>query len=161
MTGSPILLRFRQLLLAYIGATVLGACTNVQMAPREESEAARQMPVPPDKAFVFLYRPEMWAATNGFAVLVNGQPIGVTAAKSYFLIETPPGEVTLVSKAANTVDLKLTVEAGKRYYVLQDVDLLLTMFLEAMVVRISMVVVDEGRGRQGVAGTNLIHHVKL
>ncbi|MNF18318.1 hypothetical protein D3C80_2223300 [compost metagenome] len=66
------------------------------------------------------------------------------------MLAVPAGQQTLVSSAENDSELKLTAEAGKNYFVWQEVKV---GFIKA---RNSLQVVDDHTGRAGVAESKLI-----
>ena len=84
----------------------------------------------------------------------DGKPIGQTVAKSYFALEVAPGKHTLISKAENDSVLDVDAEAGKNYFVWQEVKMGL------MYARNKLQIVDEVAGKAGVSECKLIEAVK-
>ncbi len=125
--------------------TLLGAgCASVPMATPQQDQEAKQFKVSPDRANVYVYRNESIGAAVKFDLLVDAIPLGTTAAKTFFVVPLAPGTHTLTSKAENTIDLPVQVEAGKNYFFWQEVKLGLLM------ARTSLNPVDEATGRAGV-----------
>ena len=83
-------------------------------------------------------------------VELDGKLVGQTVAKSYFALEVPPGKHTLISKAENDSVLDVIAEAGKNYFVWQEVKMGL------MYARNKLQLVDEAIGKVGVAESKLI-----
>lgn len=81
--------------------------------------AALAFSVPPGKALIYLFRPTQFGPSLPIAVEANGRSLGSTAPRSCIVIEASPGVVRLVSHGENTAELDLTVQAGRRYFVLQ------------------------------------------
>lgn len=101
-----------------------------------DNQRARLMAVPEDKALVYVYRNAVWAHSLAFELSANGQTIGDSPALFYYLLEAKPGKLTLTSQGNSNIllnliigksfgfeqlTLELVVEAGKKYFVFQDV----------------------------------------
>ncbi|MFY0731737.1 DUF2846 domain-containing protein [Pseudomonas sp. NFX15] len=127
-----------------------GGCASVKMADESQDAQAKTFQVARDKAHIYVYRNESMGAGVKMPVALNGKPVGQTVAKSYLMLSVPAGQQTLVSSAENDSELKLTAEAGKNYFVWQEVKV---GFIKA---RNSLQVVDEQTGRAGVAESKLI-----
>jgi hypothetical protein len=143
---------FKQLTFtALLALTALtGGCASVKMADESQDAQAKTFQVAPDKAHIYVYRNESMGAGVKMPVALNGKPVGQTVAKSYLMLSVPAGQQTLVSSAENDSVLKLTAEAGKNYFVWQEVKV---GFIKA---RNSLQVVDDQTGRAGVAESKLI-----
>ena len=138
-------------LTALLAFTVLTAgCASVKMADEGQDAQAKTFQVTPDKANIYVYRNESMGAGVKMPVALNGKPVGQTVAKSYLMLSVPAGSQTLVSSAENDSELKLTAEAGKNYFVWQEVKV---GFIKA---RNNLQVVDEKTGRAGVSESKLI-----
>lgn len=142
---------FNKLLAAgALAAVVLASgCASVQMASPEMDSAAKSYAVKPGTANVYLYRNEQMGAAIKMPVALNGKMVGDTAAKTYLLLQVPPGRHTLVSKTENDSTLTLDVAAGRNYFVWQEVKMGL------MVARSQLQLVDEATGKAGVAECKL------
>lgn len=70
-----------------------------------------------DTAAVYFLRTTSMGGLIYFWTFADEQFLGVTRSKSYFTAQLPPGEHVLWAKAENVAAVKLTVEAGRTYYV--------------------------------------------
>ncbi|MCH8886471.1 MAG: DUF2846 domain-containing protein [SAR324 cluster bacterium] len=118
---------------------LLSGCGIFSKAPRasaEDNQRARLMAAPEGKALVYVYRNAIWAHSLDFDLTANGQTVGDSAALSYYVLVALPGKLTLTSQgSSNTlfnlvigkrfgferITLELAVEAGKKYFVFQDI----------------------------------------
>lgn len=132
------------------GSTLIAGCASVPMASHERDTQTKMFNVKPSKANIFIYRNESLGSAIKMDVALNGKPIGQTAAKTYFALEVEPGKHTLVSKAENDSTLDVPTEAGKNYFVWQEVK----MGLLSPRNKLSMV--DEMTGKKGVSECKLI-----
>jgi hypothetical protein len=124
---------------------LLNGCATVSMMPAEDDKRAKTFEVAGSKANIYLYRHETFGAAIKMPVSLNGRMAGDTASKTYFLWEVDPGTYDISSHTENTATLKLTVEAGKNYFVWQEVKMGLLM------ARSELKQVDEATGRREVA----------
>lgn len=129
---------------------VLSGCASVPMAPMEEDAKAKEFVPSPSRAALYIYRSENFGAAVPMTVTVNGKAVGQTAAKAYFRLNVLPGKYTVESHAENISNLSLTAEAGKNYFVWQEVKMGMWM------ARSLLQQVDEAVGRAGVAESKLI-----
>jgi hypothetical protein len=83
-------------------------------------------------------------------VTVNGKALGQTAAKTYFRLNVLPGKYKVESHAENVSSLPVSIEAGKNYFVWQEVKMGMWM------ARSLLQQVDEPTGRAGVTESRLI-----
>jgi hypothetical protein len=130
---------------------LISGCASVQLAPPPEDAKAKEFKPSPGRANLYIYRNEMYGAAVSMDVLVNGKMIGSTSAKTYFLIDVPPGKHNIISKAEN--DAALTVEAtpNKSYFIWQEVKMGL------LYARTMLLLVNEEKGKAGVLESALIH----
>jgi len=147
---------FRNVMLsALLAVTALvTGCASVPMASVDRDTQAKTFSVKPDKANIYVYRNESFGAAVKIDVDLDGKPVGQTAAKTYFSLEVPPGKHTLSSKAENTDTLDVIAEAGKNYFIWQEVKLGL------LFARNKLQFVDEAAGKAGVAECHLIEATK-
>ena len=136
------------------GSALVTGCASVPMASVEKDAQTKTFSVKPDKANIYVYRNESMGAAVKMDVELNGKPIGQTAAKTYFSLEVAPGKHTLVSKAENDAVLDVPAEAGKNYFVWQEVKMGL------LYARNKLMLVDEETGKTGVAECKLIETAK-
>lgn len=99
---------------------VLSGCASVPMSNLDADQSAKAFNVAPDKANIYLYRNEQLGAAVTMPVMLNGKLMGRTAAKTYFLWQVAPGTHEITSIGEDTSTLKLTTEAGRNYYVWQE-----------------------------------------
>jgi len=75
------------------------------------------------KALIYVLRPtSMGAAVKSFFI-VDDTPVGINRGSSYFFIQVDPGKRLFWSKSENVDALELAVEAGKPYYIQQQVQM--------------------------------------
>ena len=129
---------------------VLSGCAAVPMAPMEQDAKAKEFVPEQNRAALFIYRSENFGGAIPMTVTVNSKAIGQTAAKTYFRLNILPGKYTVESHAENISNLSLTAEAGKNYFVWQEVKMGMWM------ARSLLQQVDEATGRAGVTESKLI-----
>ncbi len=111
---------------------------------------AKQFVAPKDAANLYIYRNETFGAAIKMPLLVDGMAVGDTVAHSYILKQVTPGSHTITSKSENDATLTLSTEAGKNYYVWQEVKMGLLM------ARSKLSQVSEEEGKQGVMESKLV-----
>lgn len=131
-------------------ALLLSACASVPMASLEEDSRAKAFTSLPDKATLYIYRHESFGGAIPMTVTVNGKALGQTAAQTYFRLPLSPGKYVIESHAENVSNLAVATEAGKSYYVWQEVKMGMWM------ARSLLQQVDEATGRAGVMASKLI-----
>lgn len=102
-------------------ALLFTGCASAPMATPERDQQAKAFAPVAERGVVYLFRDENFGAAVKMSVAVDGRLIGDTVAKSYFRLELEPGPHEILSKAEADSTLKLTVEAGKVYFVWQEV----------------------------------------
>jgi len=125
-------------------ATVAG-CASVPMASLDDDTEAKNFTVRTDKASIYLYRNEVFGGAIPLTVALDGKVAGQTGPQTYFLWEVEPGPHEVSSISENTSTLALDTEAGKAYYIWQEVKMGLWM------ARSLLQEVDEETGRKGVS----------
>lgn len=133
-----------------VGVAMLAGCASVPTASVERDAQAKSFSVKPDKASVYVYRNESMGGAVKMAVEVDGQKIGETAAKTYMMLDVAPGKHKLVSKSENDSVLELQAEAGKNYFVWQEVK------MGVLYARSKLQLVDDATGRAGVGECSMI-----
>jgi len=126
---------------ALLSAALLSGCASVPMADAT---------APKDAANLYIYRNETFGAAIKMPLLVDGSAVGDTVAHSYILKQVIPGSHTITSKSENDATLTLSTEAGKNYYVWQEVKMGLLM------ARSKLSQVSEEEGKQGVMESKLV-----
>ncbi len=104
---------------------------------------------PTDKALIYVMRPTMIGYKINSKLAVDGEWKGVNRGKTYFFFTLEPGEHYFCSESENQDYLKLFVEAGKTYYLQQQVEMGL------MKARTNLVVMTEENGKKKLADVNL------
>lgn len=102
-------------------ASIVSGCASVPMTSIEEDARAKSFAVSADKSSIYLYRNESFGGAIPLTVALDGKVAGQTGPKTYFLWDVAPGPHEISSMAENTSTLKLSTEAGKAYYVWQEV----------------------------------------
>ncbi|HHQ4886542.1 TPA: DUF2846 domain-containing protein [Aeromonas veronii] len=143
---------FRQIMMsaALLSAALLSGCASVPMADAPADAQAKQFVAPKDAANLYIYRNETFGTAVKMPVLVDGVAVGDTVAHSYILKQVTPGSHTITSKSENDATLTLSTEAGKNYYVWQEVKMGLLM------ARSKLSQVSEEEGKQGVMESKLV-----
>jgi hypothetical protein len=131
-------------------AVFLTACSSLPKASMEQDAAAKSFALYKDKSTIYIYRNEMFGAAIQMDVLVNNKPLGKTGPKTYFSLTVPPGKYSIISKSESDSILNLEVEAGKNYFVWQEVK------MGVLFARSLLQFVDESKGKSGVQECSLI-----
>jgi hypothetical protein len=130
-------------LAAIASITLAAGCASVSKAPPQADAEAKTFKPNPSVAQVYVYRNETLGAALSMPVTVNGKVAGSTGPNSYFKFDLPAGKHTITSQG-DTSKLDLTVEAGKNYFVWQEVKM---GFVSG---NSKLQVVSEEVGRKGV-----------
>lgn len=141
---------FQLMKLTALGAValVMTGCA-VPMAAFDKDADAKSFTVAPGKANLYVYRNEMLGGGIRMPVELNGKPAGTTGPNTYLAYELDPGRHTLVSRAENESRLELELNAGKNYYVWQEVK------IGFIIYRNKLQLMPEGLGKVGVMETKL------
>lgn len=134
---------------ALVASAVVSGCASVPMASAQKDSQAKSFAVSPGKSNIYVYRNESMGAAVKMPVVVDGMAIGDTAAKTYLLYQANPGKHTVVSKSENDSSLDLNTEAGKNYFVWQEVK------IGVMSARSKLQLVDDATGKAGVGECKL------
>lgn len=135
---------------ALLSAGLLSGCASVPMADTSADAQAKQFVAPANAANLYIYRNETFGAAVKMPVLVDGMAAGDTVAHTYILKQVAPGSHTITSKSENDATLTLSTEAGKNYYVWQEVKMGLLM------ARSKLSQVSEEEGKKGVMESKLV-----
>lgn len=133
-----------------VAAFLLTGCASVPMASVDHDTQAKTFAVESDKANIYLFRNESMGAAVKMDVVLDGKPVGQTVAKTYMKFEVKPGQHTLISKAENDDVLNVNAEAGKNYFVWQEVK------MGILYARSLLHLSDEQTGKAGVLECKLI-----
>jgi hypothetical protein len=77
----------------------------------------------PGKALVYIYRSGLLAGAVQAKAAIDGKWIGANLGNNYFFVQLASGEHHICSKAENNSILTIDVEAGKTYYVRQEISI--------------------------------------
>jgi len=103
----------------------------------------------PDKSIIYIYR----IGTNSdeeMPVNLDGKLVGMTRSKTYFMLTVEPGEHEIFSEEGNFSSLTINTQAGKNYFILQEVVKTVTS------TGATLQQVSELEGRSGVRESQLI-----
>lgn len=102
-------------------SVLITGCASVPMADLESDNIAKSFKLVSDKANLYIYRNESMGAAIKMPVLLNNQSIGDTAANTYIFKQITPGKYTVTSKTENDAHITIDAEAGKNYFIWQEV----------------------------------------
>jgi hypothetical protein len=106
-------------------------------------------PQPADKALIYVVRTAMIGYKIHSKLAVDGKWMGVNRGGTYFYFTLDAGEHFFCSESENQDYLPLQVEAGKTYYLKQQVEMGLFK------ARTNLTVLTEDEGKKALAKTNL------
>ena len=109
----------------------------------------KEMSPPEGKGLVYIIRSKSAGGLIKFKTSINDTYIGSTKAKNFLYSILDPGFYTITSKAENTNNIDIQVEAGQTYFILQKVR------IGALKARVAMYLTDESEGRQRLATCKL------
>jgi hypothetical protein len=102
-------------------AACLAGCGSAPLAsPKADTLGKLMLPVE-GKAVIYLFRNSPPSAGWTIHVTLDGQDMGVTGGQTYFRWEVHPGEHIIISRTVDWSGLVINAEAGKMYYVWQDI----------------------------------------
>jgi hypothetical protein len=128
-------------------------CATVPMASMDSDTTAKTFALKKDKSSIYLYRNELISGGVTMTVSLDGRVVGQTGPKTYFLLEVAPGLHEISSVSENVSTLNLNTEAGKSYYVWQEVKMGLWK------ARSVLQQVDGETGRKGVTECKLAQSI--
>ena len=108
-----------------------------------------------DKALIYVMRPSFVGFAVPFKVYLDNKPVGLTKGKSYFFFYTSPGKHIIKTAAGNTTEIPLELEAGKKYYIKQDI------ILDAILPKNKAQIVSEEEGEKIIKKTKMLLFFKL
>lgn len=133
-----------------LAATLLiSGCASVPMGEAKQDAALKTFSVTKEKSGIYIYRNESMGAAVKMDVAIDGQPIGQTAAKTYFYKEVTPGKHVVSSTAENTDTIEVDTKPGTLTFIWQEVKMGL------MYARNKLHLVSEEEGKRGVQETSL------
>jgi Protein of unknown function (DUF2846) len=119
-------------------------CASVPMGDPKMDTQYKAFSASPDKATLYVYRSESLGGAIKMPILLDNKLLGDTGPKTYHYKQIDPGTHKLVSKTENDAELDLNAEAGKIYYVWQEVK------MGMWAARSKLQLVDEKIGQAGV-----------
>ncbi len=135
----------------YLTALIMTiGCATAPMALPERDISAKLFKPVEGKAVVYIYRDENFGAAIKVPIIINGQSVGSTVAKSYFRILLDPGPCEVECKAERDGKVMFKVEAGKVYFFRQE------MKMGFLVAGCMMHLIPEIEGRRAVAECQLL-----
>lgn len=137
------------LLIGLVMLTVTG-CASVPMADPAADTQAKTFATAPGKANIYIYRNETFGAAVKMPLTVNGKAVGSTASKTFVLQQVEPGKQVVQSITENEPSVEIMAEAGKNYYVWQEVK------MGALQAGSALHVVSEADGQKGVKECKLV-----
>lgn len=143
------------MLLAGVLFILLTGCTSTPTASSNQNAKAKLFSPSSSRALIFIYRNgdeglKETVLPTLVTVSLNGITLGQTSSKTFFRLNVKPGKYTITSLAEKVATLNLTVEAGKTYYVQQEI----TTWLWSP--RSFLQQVDENKGRASVIESKVI-----
>ena len=136
---------------ALTAALLMTGCASVPMASKDTDVKAKQFaPAQKGTANLYIYRNEIMGSAIKMPVLIDGIAVGDTVAKAYIYKTLPAGSHTIVSKAENDSSLTIDMQAGRNYFVWQEVKMGL------LYARSKLHLVDEATGEAGVKECGLV-----
>lgn len=134
-----------------VATAVLTGCASVPMASADADTKAKTFVAPNDgHANVYIYRNETLGSAIKMPLLLDNMSIGDTGPHTYAFRQVSAGQHTIVSKTEKDVQLDFNAEAGKNYYVWQEVK------MGVWAARSSLHAVDEKTGQDAVRECKLI-----
>lgn len=98
-----------------------------------------------DAATIYIVRPAFVGKAIKMWSFCDETPLGANRGKHYHFATVPPGTHVFWSRAENVSALELTVEAGKTYYLKQNVR------IGGLKARVKLIVVTEQEGEEAIA----------
>jgi hypothetical protein len=129
---------------------LLSGCATVPMASLDDDAQAKRFEPEPTKAKIYVYRNEVFGGAISMPVSLDGQMMGRTGPQTYFMWTVEPGKHEVASHAENTIRMTLDTQAGRNYYVWQEVKMGMWM------ARSQLHQVSEAEGQKGVLECKLL-----
>jgi Protein of unknown function (DUF2846) len=132
-------------------AALATGCASVPMAGVEQDAKMKTFAAPVGASNIYIYRNEgVMGAALKIGVTVDGKDVGETAGKTYFMIPVAPGKHTVASKGETGSSIDINAEAGKNYFVWQEIKMGLLSGGS------KLHIMDEAAGKTGVQECKLI-----
>jgi Protein of unknown function (DUF2846) len=149
--------RLRTAALGFLAFLVAG-CASVPMASVDKDAKAKTFATQPGTANIYLYRNERFGGNANMEIFLDNNEIAATLGKTYIVLEVAPGAHTIMASSGyNSSDVNLIAEAGKNYFVWQEIKF--GMELDYFAPRTLLHLVDQETGEAGVKECELIDTV--
>ncbi|NLD91259.1 MAG: DUF2846 domain-containing protein [Fibrobacter sp.] len=86
-----------------------------------QNESGPEIKAVPNKATIVIYRSSPFNLSVTIDNYIDNTFIGQTQGKSYFITKVDPGSHYLIGASENNACAKITVDAGKVYYIQQEI----------------------------------------
>jgi hypothetical protein len=116
-------MRFVPSLMILIVLAALSACASRPLADADTDALAKLMRPVEGKAVIYVFRNETYSAPWPVRLTLDGKNMGSTDANTYFRWSVEPGQHIIATHAENNEGLVLETEAGKVYYVWQEISM--------------------------------------
>ena len=137
--------------MSILATAALAGCASVPMASADADAKAKTFVAPPSgQANIYVYRNETFGAAIKMPLLLDNQAIGDTGPHTYTLRTVAPGKHTITSKTEKDSTLDVDAQAGRTYFVWQEVK------MGAFAARSALHLVDDQTGEDGVKQCKLI-----
>jgi hypothetical protein len=127
-----------------VACTTLSGCVGLVLSSLGEEQRAAWFLVPADKAVIYFYRDEANDDVLPLALSVDGNLVAETRPAKFLFYEVTPGPHTVASPGAISDSVELNTEAGKTYFIGQEVG------CEATQLRLRLHTVDQAMGKARV-----------
>ena len=114
------------------------------MASLNMDNEAKTFQAPANAARIYVYRNESMGGAIPLTISLDGKTLGQTGPKTYFMVDVSPGQHQIDSYAENVSSLNLDTQAGKIYYVWQEIK------MGMWSARSALHEVPEAQGQKGV-----------
>jgi len=101
----------------------LTGCITVPMATEGEDKLGKRFKPHPNKASIYVFQSSSFDMGLKVNIFLDGDLAGQTAAYTYALLKVRPGDHTISSSLENIANLNLHTEAGKLYFIKQEVNM--------------------------------------
>ncbi len=98
---------------------LITGCSAVQKATMEADAEAKTLSTPDSTALVYVVRPNFLGTAIRFKVYCDGKYIGTTGGQRFIYTYQKPGNHIFLSKAENSSELSIELNAGNVYYIEQ------------------------------------------
>lgn len=121
---------------------LLAGCAATPASAPPDSAAAKRFHVEAHEAAIYVIRSERVGGAIPLQVLIDGQPLGATVARSYLYAVVPPGIHTVESRGDIRSTLEVDAKPGTITYLSQVVEL---TYLSSPRTRLRPVTESQGR----------------